>query len=380
MEMKTNSSVKKRKSKLTNDQIRSLLNDPFQGKGGYKPQKITKKPELKVATNENLVFPKGIIKQAMQRAIEKIDPRVYPESYSESLCSKLGEKYGISPIRVVVANGGDTIIDTIVRMTVKKGYSAVIIAPTFSMYEHAIRVQGGEINQMFLSPAPDFKLNLNDILANIHPRKDRLMFLCSPNNPTGNQFDKRMVIKLIAEFPGIVALDEAYASFGRYSMVSSLDEFPNLLIMKTFSKAFGLAGLRIGYSLSSELLATRMKEILPIYNVNSIAIEVAKELLDREDQINPVFNEIITERERVFGELEQIPGIMPFKSDANFILFKTINYTARELHQELSTKGILLRKQTDAPLCGQCLRVTITTKENNNFFLETLEKIINTKN
>lgn len=378
MEMKTNPTIKRKKSKLSDDQIRSLLNDPFQGKGGYKPQTIIEKPELKAAANENLVFPKGIIKQAMQRAIEKVDPRVYPESYSESLCSKLGEKYGISPIRVVVANGGDTIIDTIVRMTVKKGYSAVIIAPTFSMYEHAIRVQGGEINQLFLSPAPDFKLDLENILANINPEKDRLMFLCSPNNPTGNQFDERTVKKLIEEFPGIVALDEAYASFGRYSLASSLDDFPNLLIIKTFSKAFGLAGLRIGYSLSSELLATRMKEILPTYNVNSIAIEVAKQLLAQEDQITPLFKRIINERERVFRELKKIPGIVPFKSDANFILFKTTNYTANELHQKFSKERILLRKQTTTPLCKQCLRVTITTRENNNFFLNTLKKIIKT--
>ena len=119
-----------------------------------------------------------------------------------------------------------------VRLTIKTGYKAVIINPTYPMYEHAIKVQGGDVTELLLTPAPEFDLDPDYILSNITPGKDRLLFLCSPNNPTGNQFNMDKLKKIISEFPGIVALDETYSNFGDYSLVNSLSEHPNLIIMK----------------------------------------------------------------------------------------------------------------------------------------------------
>ncbi len=357
--------------------LSSMINDPFQGKGGFMPAKIKEKVTIRIGLNENLAFPEEVIKELMKHVAEKIDPRIYPEDYCESLCNRIADKHNLNSNQVVIGNGGDKIIDLMVRLTIVAGQNAVIINPTYPMYEHAAKVQGGGMTELLLTPAPEFDLDTDYILSNITPKKDRLLFLCSPNNPTGNQFEEEKLRKLISEFPGIVALDETYTDFGQYSLVNALNDYPNLIIMKSMSKFYGMAGMRIGYALGDEFLISRIKELLPAFNVNVASLELAKAVIQENKVLTNLTNGIIAERERIFLELQQIAEITPYKSFTNFILFKVKNYSADEIQKKLlKDKGVLVRNMSAVPLCENSLRMSVTSKENNNKFLEALKETI----
>ena len=358
------------------DDLPRLVNDPFKGKGGFMPDKIRDKITVRVGLNENLTFPKDVIKRLLQQVAETIDPRVYPEDYCDSLCEILAKENKLDPSQVIIGNGGDKIIDLMVRLTIYKGDSAVLVLPTYPMYEHAIKVQGGEITTCLLSPAPDFDINVDELLASVTSR-DRLLFLCSPNNPTGNQFSQEKLEKIISSFPGIVALDETYSDFADYSMVPLLHKYPNLIIMKSMSKFFGMAGMRIGYALADEFLIKRLKELLPAFNVNIASLELAKLVLQEKKVLQKMVSEIIAERERTFTALQTIDGLNAYPSSTNFILFKVLEKEAQQVQQTLlKEKGVLVRNMSALPRCENCLRVSITTKENNNKFLEALSAVL----
>lgn len=365
--------IKKRNPSI--DQLYQNLSDPFKGTKGYQTEEISDKQIVSLNSNENLVYPLDILQKQLREIIETIDLRIYPESHGQSLCKKIAERNSLFPDQIVIANGSDAIIDVIVRMSIEAGDRVSIINPTFSMYEHSARVRGGTVKNLYLTEAPKFDLDLDSILVELTPKKNKLLFLCNPNNPTGKQYAKEKIETILREYPGIIALDEAYADFGRYSFANRVDEFQNLIVLKTFSKLYGLAGIRIGYSLSSEFLANRMKTILPYYNVNAIAIELAKKIFAEQQITADVRDYIVRERERVYNELLKIKGITPYKSDANFIMFKTKIIPQKKLFQELKNRGMLLRDLSKFPLCKDCLRVTITTEENNNFFLNSLRNL-----
>ncbi|NHJ46794.1 MAG: histidinol-phosphate transaminase [Asgard group archaeon] len=362
-------------TKKTTD-LTDMINDPFKGKGGFMPDKIKEKITVRVGLNENLAFPEEKIKELMLTIAKNIDPRIYPEDYCDSLCDIIAEKNNLNSNQIVIGNGGDKIIDLLVRLTIKSDFNAVTINPTYPMYEHAIKVQGGNVTELLLTPAPDFDLDPDYILKNITPNKDRLLFLCSPNNPTGNQFEKKKLERLISEFPGIVALDETYSDFGKYSMIQDLNRFPNLIIMKSMSKFHGMAGMRVGYALANEMLINRLKELLPAFNVNIASLELAKLVLKETDILNQIIEDIRIGREYIFDELSNITQITPYRSYTNFVLFKINEGNAKDIQQRmLKEKGVLVRDMSAMPLCENCLRVSVTTKENNEAFIEAIRDI-----
>ncbi|MBD3189546.1 MAG: aminotransferase class I/II-fold pyridoxal phosphate-dependent enzyme [Candidatus Heimdallarchaeota archaeon] len=371
--MKKDQNIRQSKTKIN---VKEFINDPFKGKTGFMPDEVPESISTRIGLNENLVFPKEIMDQLLLEVAKTIDPRVYPEDYSQSLCQLIAEQHDINPNQIVVGNGGDKIIDLVVRLTIKCGNSSVIIRPTYPMYEHATKVQGGTLTSLLLTPSPEFDLNPDYILSNITPGKDRLLFLCSPNNPTGNQFDRSKLETLIQEFPGIVALDETYAIFADYSMVASLDTYPNLIIMKSLSKFYGMAGMRVGYCLSSEIIASRMKELLPAFNVNIASQKLAQLVLHQTKVHQQMIDTIVQERERLYNEMQKISEITPYKSYTNFILFKTLKAPAQTINKKMIEKGVLLRNMSGMPHCDNTLRVTITTKENNDRFLKALKNVL----
>ncbi|TET32402.1 MAG: histidinol-phosphate aminotransferase family protein [Candidatus Heimdallarchaeota archaeon] len=354
-----------------------LINDPFKGKSGFMPAKIKDEIKVRIGLNENLAFPEELMKKLIKEVAERVDPRIYPEDYCDSLCNLIASDYDLLPNQVVIGNGGDKIIDLMVRLTIKAGFSAAIIAPTYPMYEHAIKVQGGDVTELYLTDAPEYDLDPDYILSNITPKKDRLLFLCSPNNPTGNQFDEHKLRKIIAEFPGIVALDETYTDFGGYSLVNALKDYPNLIIMKSMSKFHGMAGMRLGFALADEFLISRLKELLPAFNVNIASLELAKLVLQEKEALSKIVSNIVSEREIVYKRLEAIDGIIPYKSFTNFIMFRLDGMDAAEIQQKLlKEKGVLVRNMSAIPKCENSLRMSITTKENNLAFLNALEETI----
>ena len=354
-----------------------MINDPFKGKCGFMPAKIKEKIVIRSGLNENLAFPEKKMKELMKIVAEKIDPRIYPEDYSNSLCEVIAKDNNLAENQIVVGNGGDKIIDLMVRLTIKSGYNAVIINPTYPMYEHAVKVQGGGMTEFLLTSAPDFDLNPNYILSNITPKKDRLLFLCSPNNPTGNQFDTKKLERIITEFPGIVALDETYSDFGKHSMIPSLHKYPNLIIMKSLSKFHAMAGMRVGYALASDILISRIRELHPAFNVNIASLELAKLVMQEKTILKKMVEDVVSGREHVFNELSKIPRITPYRSYTNFILFKINDVNAQDVYKKLlQEKGILVRNMSAMPLCENSLRVSITTMENNQDFVHALLDIM----
>ncbi len=357
--------------------LSQFVNDPFKGKSGFMPAKIKDEIKVRIGLNENLAFPEELIKKLMCVVAKKIDPRIYPEDYCDSLCELIAADYNLQPNQVVIGNGGDKIIDLMVRLTIKAGFTAIIVAPTYPMYEHAIKVQGGNVKELYLTDPPEYDLEPDYILSNIEAKKDRLLFLCSPNNPTGNQFDKSKLKRLIEEFPGIVALDETYTDFGGYSLVKNLIDYPNLIIMKSMSKFHGMAGMRLGFALANEFLITRIKELLPAFNVNIVSLELAKLVLKEKEELGKIVSNIIHEREKVYKQLQELKGVIPYKSYTNFIMFHLEGMDAAEIQQRLlKEKGILVRNMSAMPKCDNCLRMSITTAKNNAEFLRVLEDII----
>jgi histidinol-phosphate aminotransferase len=359
--------------------LADMINDPFKGKGGFMPDKIKEKITVRVGLNENLAFPEEKIKELMLKIAQNIDPRIYPEDYCDSLCDLIAKNNNLNSKQVIIGNGGDKIIDLMVRLTIKSGYNAVIINPTYPMYEHAIKVQGGDVTELFLTPGPEFDLDPDYILENITPKKDRLLFLCSPNNPTGNQFEKTKLERLISGFSGIVALDETYSDFGEYSMKQNLIKYPNLIIMKSMSKFHGMAGMRVGFALANEFLIKRLKELLPAFNVNIASLELAKLVIKEKKILNQIVEDIRIGRDYIFEELSKLSLVTPYKSFTNFILFKINIGSAKDIQQKLlKEKGILVRNMSKMPLCNNCLRVSVTTKENNEAFVEAIKDVIAT--
>jgi histidinol-phosphate aminotransferase len=243
------------------------------------------------------------------------------------------------------------------------------------MYRYSVKNSFGSVKQFTLTSPPAFALPVEEILSMID-KKDRLLFICSPNNPTGNQFKQANVLRLIKNFPGIVAVDETYGPFSDYSLVKEINRLPNVVIIRSFSKAYGLAGMRIGYAISNTQLMQELQPFLPIYNVNTLSIELAKIILDYQDIFAENIELIKEQREKIFSVLQTMDGITPYPSKANFILFQTKNISASILYQLLIEQEISVRQLTKYIFCKESLRFTISSPKNNRRFLDTLKEII----
>jgi histidinol-phosphate aminotransferase len=216
----------------------------------------------------------------------------------------------------------------------------------------------------------DFEPNVDEIL-NAVSENTKIIFLCSPNNPTGNSFSDESILYLLRNFDGLVVLDEAYIDFSsKESWLSELEDFPNLVITQTLSKAYGLAGLRIGVLYASEEIISVLNKIKPPYNLNTSSQEIALKKL-AQNTLSAQVKKIISERENIIKSLKTIKYIKQiFPSDANFILIKVDDATLR--YNQLIQKGIVVRNRTNQPLCENCLRITIGTKEENSQLINAL--------
>jgi histidinol-phosphate aminotransferase len=234
-----------------------------------------------------------------------------------------------------------------------------------------------EINAVAIKTIPlteDFDINL-ELTKKTWDDRTKLLFLCSPNNPSGNLLDLDKVQILLQQFPGIVIVDEAYIDFTNYDgFVPILNSFPNLVILQTLSKAWGLASLRLGMCFASKEIIAVLNKIKPPYNINGITQQIVLKSLEENEQKNKWVAEIIDAREFVENELVKIPAVQTvYPSQANFILIKIAN--AKSVYQSLITKGIVVRDRSNVLLCGDCLRITIGTPEENKMLISELSNL-----
>ena len=296
----------------------------------------------------------------------------YPDPYQFAIKEKLAPIKGCRPTQIFLGNGSDEPIDLIIRLTCEpKVDNIIILPPTYGMYEVSASVNNVAIQKIPLTP--DYQLNIDAILEAINS-KTKLIFICSPNNPTGNSFSDESILNLLKNFNGLVVLDEAYIDFStKESWLSELNDFPNLVIIQTLSKAYGLAGLRVGIAYASEEIISMLNKIKPPYNLNTSSQEIALKKLTQ-NTLTAQVKKIVSERENVVNVLKSITFIKQiFPSDSNFILIKVDDATLR--YNQLIQAGIVVRNRSNQQLCENCLRITIGTKEENNQLITTFKSL-----
>jgi histidinol-phosphate aminotransferase len=295
----------------------------------------------------------------------------YPDPLQWDVKRKLSTIKNVPAENILLGNGSDECIDLLIRTFCDPGLDNIIICPpTYGMYEVYANINQVAINEVPL--LSNFQLNLEG-LETIIDAQTKLIFLCSPNNPTGNSLHREDIEIVLNNFDGIVVVDEAYINYSRQrSFLTELIEYPNLVVMQTFSKAWGLAALRLGMAFASENIIQVLNKIKPPYNINAATQELALKALDHLDDVNAMIRETIQEREALMKELDNIQRIQKvFPSDANFLLVKMEGATA--VYDYLKNQGIIVRNRSNIVLCEDSLRITVGTPQQNQTLIEALK-------
>lgn len=296
----------------------------------------------------------------------------YPDPQQQDLKALLASKKGVKAENILIGNGSDEVLDLIFRAFCEPNQDNIItLPPTYGMYGVLADINAIENKKIILKEnfQPDVEAILNEVT-----KETKLIFLCSPNNPTGNSFTDEAIKSLLESFNGLVIIDEAYIDFSeKESWLQRLEEYPNLIVTQTLSKAYAMAGLRVGILYASKAIISILNKIKPPYNINELSQQKAKELL-RLNKTNIQIKELIFERNRVAKVLTEIPFVLKvYPSDANFILFKVDNAVKR--YNQLLNKGIVIRNRTSEPLCDNCLRITIGTSDENEKVISILKTL-----
>jgi histidinol-phosphate aminotransferase len=296
----------------------------------------------------------------------------YPDPLQWELKKKIADIKNVPAGNMLLGNGSDECIDLLIRAFCEpQKDNLVICPPTYGMYEVYGNINDVEVREVPL--LPDFQLNLEAIEAAIDEHT-RLIFICSPNNPTGNSIDREDIEVVLNNFEGIVVIDEAYINYSRHrSFVAELKEYPNLVVMQTFSKAWGLAALRLGINFASAEIIDILNKIKPPYNINQATQELALKALDNLEEVNTMIRETVKEREELVKQLVQLPMVKKvYPSDANFVLAKMDNAT--QVYNYLKEKGIIVRNRSNVTLCEDCLRITVGTPGQDKQLIDTLKE------
>ncbi|AMR32164.1 histidinol-phosphate transaminase [Mucilaginibacter sp. PAMC 26640] len=297
----------------------------------------------------------------------------YPDPMQYAVKMRLSEIKGVPARNIFVGNGSDEAIDILFRSFCNPGVDNVIIVPpTYGMYQVSANINDVETKKVLLTD--EYQLNLEGIAEAID-QHTKLIFICSPNNPTGNSINREDIETLLANFSGIVVVDEAYINFSRQkSFIQELTEYANLVVMQTLSKAWGLAGLRVGMAYASEEIIEVMNRVKPPYNVNESSQQLALEALQNVQQVNDWIKETLIQRDKLVLILKDLDFVLDiYPSDANFVLVKTTDATG--IYKYLVDKGIIVRNRTNVELCEGCLRITIGTPEENKTLIAALEQV-----
>jgi histidinol-phosphate aminotransferase len=297
----------------------------------------------------------------------------YPDPLQIEIKKILGARLSVSSEQIFVGNGSDEAIDLLLRVFCRPEQDEVIITPpTYGMYEVAAGVNAVRVKKVLLSET--FQLNVEAVLQAVGANT-KLIFLCSPNNPTGNCLRREAVRQILANFGGIVVVDEAYIHFAcEKSFVGELSNFPNLAVLQTFSKAWGLAGLRVGLAFASREIIAFLNKIKPPYNVSEIAQKTLLAALRNKESVEKTIAEIVRERERLRAELQKLSFVRQiYPSQTNFLLVKTVD--AKRIYDFLIESRIVVRNRSNVELCENCLRITVGTTTENNRLIETLQKL-----
>ncbi len=357
--------------------IEKLIRSELLNFGGYtaskSPETLKGKVEvpvediIKLDANEN---PYGCSPRVHQVLTTCPSLNIYPDSGQTKLRELLAGYTGVGAERIVASGGSNQLIDLIIRLFVGPGDEVINLIPTFDVYRFSTKIHGGTLVEVLRDG--NFAVNVKAVKAAIS-KKTKIIFLANPNSPTGNITPQKDILEIVdAGLP--VVVDEAYYEFSGETVVPLVNQYENLMVLRTFSKWAGLAGLRIGYGIFPPKIADYLLTIKIPYNVNVVALIAVRESLKDIDYLMSRVKAILAERERLLDELNKLKFLKPFPSQANFILCSVINGKASELHQKLQNKGILVR-YFDTPLLRNAIRISVGKPEHTDALIKALQEI-----
>src|SRR5664279_69998 len=288
----------------------------------------------------------------------------YPDPHQVKIKEQLTQIKGLLPRNIFLGNGSDECIDLLYRAFCNPGKDNVIIhPPTYGMYEVSAHIHDADVRRALLTE--DFELDLA-VMEELVDEQTKIIWICSPNNPTGNAFRRKDIEIILNNFGGLVVIDEAYINFSRQqSFIRELTEYPNLVILQTLSKAWGLAGLRLGMAFANEMIVDVLNRIKPPYNIGQATQDIVGHALEHTTRVNEMIKEIVVMRDELAERMVRLPTVLNvYPSEANFLLVRVKN--ARRLYEILVSEGIVVRDRSSAPGCRDCLRITVGTKEQNS--------------
>lgn len=328
--------------------------------------------EIKVNQNENPYdVPRSLKKEILDFAMERSWSR-YPPFIPEELKERLAEYAGWKTEGVLVGNGSNEIIQALLTVFLERGKKLVIPSPTFTLYRIIGTVVGAEVISVPLNK--DYTFDCEEMEKQFLQDGDMLI-ICNPNNPTGCMYPLSRIESILQKTSAPVIVDEAYFEFSGETAVGLLKEYGNLVVLRTFSKAFSLAGLRVGYGLMNPDLAREVVKAKLPYNINFFSIAAALKLLENYTQLDTKVKEIIGERKPLIEAINQIEGVTAYPSRANFILFET-PFAPKKIFERLLAEGILIRDVSSYPMLEKALRVSVSTQSDNRRFLNSLTRIM----
>ena len=296
----------------------------------------------------------------------------YPDPVATAVRKAIAQQKNIPAENIFLGNGSDEVIDVLIRIFCEPRIDNIItLPPTYGMYEVSANTADVEVRKVVLTP--DFQPKVADILrgSDVH---SKILFLCSPNNPTGNSFKPALILELLAKFQGILVIDEAYIDFSEQpSCTQWLSDFPNLVVMQTFSKAWGLAAIRLGMAFGSAEIIGLMNKVKPPYNVNELTQRTALKALKNAEKTAVAIAEILSEREKladILRGLDFVKKVHP--SDANFLLVEVLQ--PNDLYNWLAMNGVVVRNRNNVVLCEGCLRITVGTAAENKTLVKAMKE------
>jgi histidinol-phosphate aminotransferase len=347
---------------------------------GFNLQNIVRQHILSLApyssARDEYTGKEGIFLDANENPLGSVTPENwnrYPDPYQSEIKEKIAPIKGCRPSQIFLGNGSDEPIDLIIRLTCEpKEDNIIILPPTYGMYEVSANVNNVDIQKIPLTI--DYQLDTKKIIASINS-KTKLIFICSPNNPTGNLIDRKEILTIIENFQqGIVIIDEAYNDFSNEpSFIAELDEYKNVMVLQTFSKAWGLASLRLGMAFGNEELIKLLNKIKYPYNINGLTQRALLENIHNIDFMHDSVKKLNENREKVIFELKKLPNVLKiFPSDANFLLVKFTE--AKKLFDYLIEQKVIVRDRSKVILCDDSLRISIGTEEENHILINLLNQ------
>lgn len=355
---------------MTKDWYYKRLTELSKLRGYQKPQ--YHQDVLKLDSNENLVINRQLQHELIDIAKKNSDVREYPLGKSERLVAALSKYLKVPTEMIGLGNGSDQILDLILSNFATKKTKILTSEPTFGFFEERCKLYA--IPTIKIPFSKEMTLNVDDFVSK--SKKADILYLDSPNNPTGFQFKKEEIAELIKKFNGIVIIDEAYGEFSDYSVANMTKRFDNLVVVRTFSKTFGLAGLRVGYVVANKKFIDVFTRVLQYpYPLNTIAIEAGILALQKLNQVNETIEIIKQERSRIIKKLRESKAFEVFDSKANFVLFDARGADKR-IYTALLEQGISIRKLGKIGKHEGCLRVTVGTKDMNSKFLLAIRDLL----